>query len=244
MSAHSFSALVFLCLLLTRVNVSGNDQEANSMVRDALSKIRACPAYRLTRSLEAELAPGSSGAMMPVKITETAVLLVVRTGDVIRAHETSTIRECIAPLRFFSRGSKETKTTVWDGSWIYSWGPSNSGTKMVDADINRGAAIVETLYAAILKDDSLRLRNEESVDGQSCVLLESSAEILTSFLYIPGRVAILLNRNTGFPVKISVQNQKSKATIDYAPVETVPVYRPDIFVPPTSIVFESIQGQE
>ena len=244
MSIHSFSNIIVLCLLLAGVNASGNDQEANSIVRDALSKIRDCSSYRLARSLEAELAPGSSGAMMPVKISENAVLLVVRVGDVTRAHETSTIRECIAPLRFFSRGNKETKTTVWDGSWIYSWGPSNSGTKMVDVDINRGAAIVETLYAAILKDDSLRLCGEEAVDGQSCALLESSAEILTSFLYIPGRAMILLNKNTGFPMKISVQNQKSKATVDYATVETAPVYRPEIFNPPTNLFFESIQGQE
>lgn len=244
MATSSFPTFLFLFLLFSGVTVYSNDQEAVTIIADALSKINTFPAYRLTRSLQADLAPGSSGAMVPVQIRETAVSLVVRIGSVVKVHESNTVREIVSPLRFLSRGTKETRTTVWDGHWIYSWGESGTGTKMVDTEVNRSAAIVESVYAALSKDDNLRLRGEETVDGHHCVLLESSAEMLTPFLYIPGKVAILLDKETGFPVRISVQSEKSKTTVNYTAVDTNPTYQTQIFVPPSKLTFDTIKGQE
>lgn len=244
MATSAFSVFLSLFLFFWGLTVYGNDQEAVTTVSTALSKLKACPTYRLTHSLQANLAPGSSGAMVPVQIEETAVLLVVRTGSVVRAHESKTVRENISPFRFLSRGTKETRTTVWDGSWIYSWGESGTGTKMVDNAVNRSAAIIENLYGALLTDDSLRLGKEETVSGHHCFFLESSAEILTPFLYIPGKVAILIDKETGFPVRISVQNEKSKATVNYTAVDTNPTYQVQLFTPPSKVSFDTIRGQE
>ena len=244
MLASSFSVLCGLCLLFTGVSVSAKDQAANSAVVEALSKIKKYPAYRLTRSLEAHLAPEGSGAMAPVKITETAVMLVSRKGGVVRAHESLTSQQTMFPLLPISRTKKEPTTTLWDGRWIYSWGQPSGPTKMVDADVNRGAYIIESLYAALLKDDSLSLRGEESVDGQRCILLESSAEFLRPFLYVEGKKTILLNQSTGFPVRITAKKQMSKAVVNYTAIETNPTYSAEIFVPAKNVAFERINGAE
>jgi outer membrane lipoprotein-sorting protein len=244
MSASSFSVLFGLSLLFTGVSVSAKDQAANSAVAEALSKIQKYPAYRLTRSWEAHLAPEGSGAMVPVKITETAVMLVARKGDVVRAHESSTKQVTMFPLLPISRSEKETTTTLNDGRWVYQWGRVSGPTKMVDADINRGAYIIESLYTALLKDDSLSLRGEESVNGQRCILLESSAECLQRFLWVDGKATIFLNQSTGFPVRITAKKQMSKAVVNYTAIETNPTYSSEMFVPPKNVVFKRVKGAE
>lgn len=243
-TTQGFVMCAIVALLTLCTNAAEKRSETICGLMDALSKVKACSAYRLSRSLEADLAPGSSGVMVPVRITESAVTVVAYTGGVIRAQETSVGREGFSWLRLFSRGNKQSKTTVWDDQWIYTWNGSGSGMKMLNTEANRGAALVESLYSALANDESTLFRGEESVDGQPCIMLESSAEILVPFLYVPGKATILISKRTGFPVRISSQNQESKAVVNYKSVEPIVANLAERFTVPSNVVFEAVRGQE
>ena len=244
MGSHFWLTCFLVSLLFSGVSAYGRDQGAVMAIADAQSKIRTHPAYSLTRTMRADLVPGSSGSIVPIRIEETCVTLFVRTGSVLRAYESCIVREKYSFYRLFSRGSRDNKTTVWDGSWIYSWNESGIGTKMVDVEINRGAAIVESLYSALKEDDNLRLHGYEMLQGRQCNVFESAAVILTNLLYIPGKAKIYVDRETGFPMRISVNSDKSVATVNYTKVDTNPTYKAQMFLPPATVTFDVIKGQE